>query len=583
MGDDDVLASAGRGDTWQIAYIRSPTWVDEGGSPYRPWGALAVSADHGIIGHSDLVHPGELTIDLVLSSMDALAEAIGCRPAIVQVQDLDLAAELRDRLRDHDVAVECREDLPLIREPMEAMSRKLSEGEPFEAVLEVRGVDLDHVRRFAEGAVEFHLAKVWERLDSVDIIEVEGPLPSPDVRFGCVLGGVGQYGLGFAAHRRLLEVDAADPDHAFDTLASDRLWSVTFHEPWEVPIIEHDAWQDHDLATDDEGRIPAAILYGPKRRISRPGPAMLAFFEGMFRVLAGTTEEQLDAGRWSGEVDTACGRLRISLSLVDVLEGREPSDRAGDAPAPAPPELAAVRARELAQDAMHVRGRVGVALARRALEIDPDCAEAHLALAQRAHAPETAAERYRDAMKAAARTVGDAIFIEREGDFWEIPATRPYVLASAGLADALAADGRLEEAVTQYQKILRLNRSDHLGVRGKIVPILSMIGRDEAAAEILERFVDDPLVETLFNRALISYRRDGDTDHARSLLIAAVARNPHVADLLLGRRELITDIPPAYTTGSLEEAALYVMHAEIAWETAPGALSWLEEVMDVSR
>jgi tetratricopeptide (TPR) repeat protein len=587
------------GDTWQVAYIRSPTWVDEGGFPYRPWGALAVSEEHNLIGHSDLVHPGELKIDLMLAAMDSLADVTGTRPAVIEVQDFDLAAQLKTSLNDTTITIERREDLPLIREPMEAMTRKLTEGEPFEAIVKIPGVEIEHVRGFADAAASFHRAQVWEQLESNDIIEVSEPRPEPNVRFACVLGGNGQFGLGFAAERRLLELDETNPDRAFEQLAHDSLWSVTFHEPWEVPIIEHDAWLDHDLATDADGRIPAAVLYGPNRRIRRASPRMLAFFEAVFRTLSETTEDELDSGKWTRVVETSLGPLDLALSLPDLVSSTQSTTngfRAGGQRRQTPPEYRSQEppsspvdnpreeALELALASMDAPGRRGVAMARRALARDPDCAQAHLALARRARGHEVAADRYRTAMRAAAQNLDPNIFLENEGDFWSIPETRPYIQASAGFADRMAASGCLDEAATHYSKILRLNRDDNLGIRARIVPILASLGRDDAADEVLGRFPADDMDASFYNRALMTFRHEGDSGKARDELSAAIRRNPDVVETLLGRKELPEEtLSWSHSLSSEDEAALYVGYAEDAWESTPGALSWLAEVDEALR
>ena len=62
------------GDTWQIAYVRYPGWVDEDDALYRPMLALAVSAETGKIGASDMVAPDDLGVELLQAAMDSLAE-----------------------------------------------------------------------------------------------------------------------------------------------------------------------------------------------------------------------------------------------------------------------------------------------------------------------------------------------------------------------------------------------------------------------------------------------------------------------------------------------------------------------------
>jgi tetratricopeptide (TPR) repeat protein len=606
------------GDSWQIGYVRYPGWVEEGDERYRPSLALAVSGKTGLIGSSDLVAPQDLGIELMRAAMDSLAEVSGARPAIVEVNDFELAADLRILLENEGIVVECRDDLPLLNEPLREMSRELTEKEPYQAANEIPGVEIGQLRAFAEAADIFRRAAPWTQLDSSDIIEVAAPRPAPTVRFACVLGAEGEYGLGFAGERFVLELGDDDEERGFDRLADNTLWSVTFHEPWEVPIAEHDAWLDHGLATDPEGRIPSAVQFGPKRRVRRASPRMLAFFEGVFRALAETTEDELDRGEWSKVVETSGGTLELSLSLPDVLTPPAPSDDAIPLISPLrsaqamdavhdllagqdfesedemkafldselvgrelpPPRVEGPQAEavELALQAMETPGRRGVALARRALALDPDSPHAHLAVAEKARDPESAVERFRGAMAVAERALDPEIFREGVGKFWAITETRPYMEARLGLADNLWFTGHRQEAVEHYSELLRLNPHDNQGVRSRVVPAMLLMGEDEAAREVLESYEDDAFASTLFNHALVAFRRHGDGEEARARLEDALEANDYVADLLLDRDEPELELTGAYTLGSPEEAAYYLLEAHEAWEKTPGALEWLEEV-----
>lgn len=307
------------GDTWQIAYVRFPGWVEDDDSFYRPVIALAVSAETGQIGSSDMVAPDDLGVELVQAAIDSLAATTGKRPAKIEVDDLDLAETLTKLTGCEGIAVACRGELLLLAEPMDEMSRELRAEEPLDAANAIPGVTIEHLRAFAEAADIFFQAEPWRQLESSDIIEVAAPRPAANVRFACVMNAHGQCGLGLAGERAMLETSESDGERAVARLADDAVWSVTFHKPWEVPVAEHDAWLDHGLATDLEGRIPAAVQYGPKRRVRRASPKMLAFFEGLFRALATATEDELDAGEWRCVATTSEGEIELVLSLPDVL------------------------------------------------------------------------------------------------------------------------------------------------------------------------------------------------------------------------------------------------------------------------
>ncbi len=608
------------GDTWQIAYVRFPGWVEEDDSFYRPMLALAVSTETGQIGSSDMVAPDDLGAELMQAAIDSLAETTGKRPVKIEVDDPELADVLAKLTAGEGVAVACREDLPLLAEPKEEMLRKLRPEEPFDAANSIPGVTIGHLRAFAEAADIFYQAEPWRHLESSDIIEVAAPRPAANVRFACILNALGECGLGLARERALLEASESDGEKALARLANDSLWSVTFHEPWEVPIAEHDAWLDHGFATDLEGRIPAAVQYGPKRRVRRASPKMLAFFEGLFRALAITTEDELDAGEWRCVVETSEGELELALSLPDVLAPPAPAD--GDVPlfnplrqavamdgirdllaqqdfesqeemqafldsevvgmVPPDPKVEGPEdeARDLALDAMDTPGRRGIALARRALQLDPDSPIAHLALALRARDSETAVERYREAVAAAERALGPEIFEEEVGSFWLVSETRPYMEARKGLGDALWFDGQRREAVENYADLIRLNPNDNQGIRDRLAPALMLLGDDEAAEKLLEKFAEDIGATVLFNRTLVTFRRKGEGKVATKRLTEALESNRHVPELLLGRLELPDQLPDGYQLGSEEEAVYYFLEAEEAWQQTPGALAWLEDAVE---
>ena len=71
--------------------------------------------------------------------------------------------------------------------------------------------------------------------------------------------------------------------------------------------------------------------------------------------------------------------------------------------------------------------------------------------------------------------------------------------ARFGLAESLTAAGRIDEAITHYQELLRLNPNDNQGVRYVLLPKLLAAGRDVEAARLLKAY--DEAVRELDLRA----------------------------------------------------------------------------------
>jgi len=143
-------------------------------------------------------------------------------------------------------------------------------------------------------------------------------------------------------------------------------------------------------------------------------------------------------------------------------------------------------AREIMYDAWEAPTRQrAVALARKALEVSPDCADAYNLLAEETpKSLEEALELYRKGVEAGERALGKKAFKEDVGYFWGLLETRPYMRARAGLAQSLWEAGQREEAVKHYWDLLRLNPNDNQGIRDLLMPCLIELGRDEEAERL---------------------------------------------------------------------------------------------------
>ena len=217
-----------------------------------------------------------------------------------------------------------------------------------------------------------------------------------------------------------------------------------------------------------------------------------------------------------------------------------------------------------------------VALARQALEVTLDCADAYVLLAE--YGGGGLAESIallREGVAAGERTLGKDAFEDDVGHFWGLLETRPYMRARADLARRLGEAGQHEEAVAHYRDLLRLNPRDNQGLRYELATCLLALGRDEDLAEVLEQYHDDYSATWAYSAALLAFRRGGDDEDARQLLVQAKAVNPHVAAYLLGKKKLPRWLPDYIGMGDENEAIVYASSAAFAWKQAAGALDWL--------
>jgi len=247
----------------------------------------------------------------------------------------------------------------------------------------------------------------------------------------------------------------------------------------------------------------------------------------------------------------------------------------GEVPAPKP-RSPLDQAQDLIYDAWESSGERSVELARRALEISPDCADAYLLLAEEtAETLEKARNLYEQAVKAGERALGPEKFKEYAGHFWGFVKTRPYMRARAALAECLWMLGERRQAIEHCTEMLRLNPGDNQGMRHILVNYVLEEGDDEAAERLLDEYEGEDTATWLYSRALSEFRREGASREARLRLKEAVAYNPFVPRYILGKKKLPTHLPELIGRGDEDEAIAYTSRAIKVWRKTPGAREWL--------
>ena len=610
-------------ETWQGALVRLPHWLDDGpdGKPYRPWAAAWVSLGTGMVNVKPAPAPGPPDWSLGLEALLEFGlkrQMMGCRPGRLEVADAELGARLLDALGDPELALTVTQDLAAVRRTVADMADQMRDGPPPPDALSGAGVTAGRMRAFAVAAARFYEAQPWRHLTDEDLIQVEAPEIWAPLRYATVMGAAGRsFGLAFFASVEDFENASreADPD---EVLGPEGWWSITFCPAWEVPIGDAELWEEHGLPLAGEEAYPFAAWVGREGAVQRPDAAALGDMEGLVLALAETTEEEMDRGRWTREVRTNAGPRSFTLCLPALLE---PLDAPPAAPHAGFPDRRAMervfaemerfmarsefrtpeeanraiqerfsglvsempstattpleRAQELAYHAFEARGRRRIQLARKALELSPDCADAYVVLAEAAPDLERARDLYVQGVAAGERALGPETFEQEAGHFWGQIRTRPYMRARLALAECLAELGQPDEAIAHYQALLRLNPEDNQGVRHLLLPALLVAGRDDEGAILLAAYPDEPTAMWRYGQALWTFRREGDSPAARERLREALRANRQVPRYLSGTDEWPEALPEHYALGSEEEAVICAAELGDAWRATPGAEAWL--------
>ena len=597
-------------EIWEGGLIQLPDWLAEEERDARnPALALWVSRKTGEVYTSEVGQWDPQDVQAILQTLVEFAtdrDRAGYRPGRLEVNDPDLAEDLSRLLEDADIEVIHSTHMDAFQDFVDEASDEMLDNVYVPGLLTGEGVTIERVRGFADAAAAFYHARLWEELTDEDLIQIESPEPPENMGFAVVLGAGGfLYGLGFYD-----SVDeywdyraAEESDTSLEN--SDDIWTLTYDRLVDFPFDDVSLWGEHSLPVADRGAYPTPVCHTPAGDLIRPDGETLLFLEGLLRALTDTRETELDSGRWTKDVRTSAGPRTYTLSLPFLLDPPDSSSTAmqrgegslagirredldeladvisrefGDERPSRKGERQEMLPREQAQDicyeAFEAFGRRRKLLARRALSIDPDCADAYVLLADEASTLTGAIELYRRGVSAGRRTLGPQTFRKKAGNFWTDKSTRPYMRALFGLADALHRAGRPAEAVEHYRQLIRLNPKDNQGVRHYLLPALIETGEDEAAADLLEQYRGERDTTWLYCRALLAYRRYGDGPEATEALSEALWANEYVPDYLLGVLE-----PPAppvsVEPGTEEEAILVAQECGHAWEATPGALPWL--------
>lgn len=600
-----------------------PAWVTgESPQPFRPRIGLCCSTAIGVVGASDPLAPDDPVRPAALGAVVELAtmKEVGYRPEEIEVRDPDLADALKLELAGIGINLVVAEQLPALDEVFTDMARHLGGGTAGLRFFDP-GLEIDRMRAFADAAVAFYRAAPWNHLTGEDLVRVEARGAPAELGWLTVLGAGGvERGLAFYASRKDFERFQMDEEPQL-YISSTRRWLFSYDGIVDWPFADAELWEEQGLPVAGAAAYPSCVCHLGNGRVEPAGTQALTFVEALLRALVATTEDELDSGRWSRAVPTFDGERTLEFSLPALLETTSHSLRphrgrgdglpnrrllertlsdfqrllaeqdfespgeanaflasqVGQAPRHAAPSTPEEQAQELVYRGLEERGRLRVKLAREALRVWPDCAEAWVLRAEEMPDIERRTEFYRKAVEAGERTLGPRPFAEGVGHFWGMLETRPYMRARNGLASALWESGRHDEAVAHWVDLLRLNPADNQGVRDVLVPRLLEERRDDEARSVLAAFEDDVSAMLSYSRTLLEFRRSGDGDAARNRLTAALRDNPHVPKYLAGSAAVPQRLPESYRLGSEDEAQLAAAVLAPAWRATGGAVEWLRE------
>jgi tetratricopeptide (TPR) repeat protein len=601
---------------WQLGLVELGTLITEEESlPFSPiFPLLAIDAPPTVI-PGEVMHPADASADAALDHILEFATTSsegGYLPHILQVNDSSIRDPLAQILEPLGVHVAYVPRLDMVDAALEELTEHLQQEHALPGPLDGDDVTPIRLSRFYEAALEFHAAKPWRYLTDGDLLKIVKPKPYRGMGYAVVMGA-GGIAQGLALYPSVSDFGRSRCEAGQSADALYGFFQVSFDPPELLPE-DAKVFESMGLSLTSNGLLPLMFGTDDYGELIRPNAVQLAYAEGVLRALSIVEEKEIDSGRWASSVRRNGRLVNHQIELPDLLNpptfgewyerGYEPDRRAMESslaglasfinenpdsigkdgrvdfdPSDIPeyePKTTLEKAQALCYQAFDTYGRGRVLLARKALEICPDCADAYVILAEQAAFDETLSL-YREGLAAGERSLGPEGIEEYEGMFWGAIPTRPYMRAKFGLAATLEQLGRSKEASDHYRALLDLNPGDNQGVRYLLLPLLLKLNEDREAAALLDAY-DEDSAQWAYIRVLLAYRlSDEPGTAARRELRKATEVNPYVPDLLVMGTDHIPNSPTSYTLGSIEEAIICAEETKDAFLKTPEFLDWLSE------
>ncbi len=248
-----------------------------------------------------------------------------------------------------------------------------------------------------------------------------------------------------------------------------------------------------------------------------------------------------------------------SLNDPFLMENRNPLDEA----------------QEIMFDAFEeVNSAKRIKLAKKALSISKDCADAYNLLAEEADSLEEAKELYHNGIASGKRAIGKTAFEEMKEHFWGFHETRPYMRAMAGLSNTLWALNQRQESIDTIKEMLDLNPNDNQGMRYSLINKLLVMRKLNEAEELLKEYKDDYTAHWLYSKAFLYFNKPSKRLTAEKELVEAMKFNPYVPQYLFGIKEMPRVLPNYMGIGDVTEAISYVEDSLEVWGSNKNASQW---------
>lgn len=612
-------------ETWYIATRTMDIWITPPDhAPYHPDITIIYILDSDVIQAMTISEPDpepNTIQDLLRQAIYEPSSGVEDhphRPEKILAENEFLFSSLVEMAEKLDFHITLQSIPALLDEVLDGFTRELSvpADQMIPGLLANEEITPALVKDLFSAAGKFYLAAPWNYLDNLQTLAIQLP-GETSPRIAAVMGYAGmEYGLNiyqsWEDYKTIVhysDISAGHfPDHDF--------LIVSFDHAGYLPPDDLEAIQRHSWEVVNQQNYPIPMVFTSQNQLRRPDRQELIYLEAALKAIPVFIKEYLEGdipgdyppARATIPIDGHEGRIEVRLtfpaghispgdlpsSFPPWEEELDPNNLPGEVEFMDPrawegdlgrfgghttPDNPLAEAQEVMYKAWDENNpATRLILARQALSITPDCADAYVLLAEEESSTrKEALNLYQQGVKAGERALGEDFFKKNRGYFWGLVETRPYMRAREGLARTLWEMGEDQEALSHYREMLSLNPMDNQGIRYTLLSLLLETNRGEEADHLLIEFEDDASAEWLFNKALRLFQKGGATKKASRALQEAVHYNPHIPNYLAGQVRIPHALPMRIILGEESEAVNYAaMHLSI-WRQTPGALEWLKK------
>ncbi len=522
----------------------------------------------------------KFVLNAITKPLENVSE-VAYRPAEILIEQPELIQSLSPVLQKIGIAVAEGNEPELVDQIIEQFYKFVDSFMPeTSGLLSVAGTTPEMIAELFSAAAGYYRAAPWKFLTDEQPFAVEYDPPGKTCYVTLMGGGGMEFGLVLYYHLDDLIRIYSQPDAIEENIPPLGLHSLSFERKEDMPPQDLKAIQKYGWEVANRRAYPLPLITTTEE-VQRPPKEELILYEALLKAIPifvkrlqpgdfhdyQPMQTEIVVHTYDGEV-----RLRFNYPIAVSLPQLDEEDEG--------PYLELDedlrRANAIAHQAwLETNSKKRIRLARQALKLSPDCVEAYTVLAEESQEADEAISYLEQGVRAGERLFTPEVMARAEGGISEFEEAIPYLRARAFLAEALETMGRKEEALDQYLKLVEMGAYDEYGARLSALNLLLQLKRDDEAEKLIQSEEDDYFPDFAYSRALIAFRKYGDTPKSRRLLKKALRFNEYVPDYLSGKRPISSEEEELWIFGEQRYAAEYARMQYSNWWSTPGAVDWL--------